>query len=106
MRLLDRISAVARFLAALLLIGDPWVSARAFVTAFVGCISLAAGLHGYFLGPASRWQRVLLVAAALGLIDPTPIMAAVIWARGARSPLAPTDPCAGTTGVNPRASIA
>ena len=41
---------------ALLLIGDPWVSARAFVTAFVGCISLAAGLHGYFLGPASRWQ--------------------------------------------------
>ena len=62
---------------ALLLIGDPWVSARAFVTAFVGCISLAAGLHGYFLGPASRWQRVLLVAAALGLIDPTPITDAI-----------------------------
>ncbi len=58
---------------ALLLIGDPWVSARAFVTAFIGCISLAAGLHGYFLAPASMWQRVLLVAAALGLIDPTPI---------------------------------
>ncbi|MBL8691763.1 MAG: TRAP transporter permease [Rhodospirillaceae bacterium] len=62
---------------ALLLIGDPWVSARAFVTAFVGCISLAAGLHGYFLGPASRWQRVLLVAAALGLIDPAPITDAI-----------------------------
>jgi len=62
---------------ALLLIGDPWVSARAFVTAFVGCISLAAGLHGYFLAPASRWQRVLLVAAAFGLIDPAPITDAI-----------------------------
>ncbi len=58
---------------ALLLIGDPWISARAFVTAFIGCIALAAGLHGYLLGPASMWQRALLVIAAFGLIDPTPI---------------------------------
>lgn len=58
---------------ALLLIGDPWVSARAFVTAFLGCICLAAGLHGYLLAPATLWQRGLLVLAALGLIDPTPI---------------------------------
>ena len=55
---------------ALLMIGDPWVSARAFVTASIGCISLAAGLHGYLLGPASLWQRGLLVAAAIALIDP------------------------------------
>jgi TRAP transporter 4TM/12TM fusion protein len=58
---------------ALLLIGDPWVSARAFLTATIGCICLAAGLHGYFITRASLWQRVLLIAAALGLIDPTPI---------------------------------
>ena len=32
--------------------------------------------------------------------SPTPIIAAAIWASGARSPDAPTDPCAGTTGVN------
>jgi TRAP transporter 4TM/12TM fusion protein len=58
---------------ALLLIGDPWVSLRAFVTAFVGCVCLAAGLHGYLISRASRWQRALLMAAAFGLIDPTPI---------------------------------
>ena len=62
---------------ALLLIGDPWVSARAFVTAFLGCICLAAGLHGYLLTRATSWQRVLLVLAALGLIDPTPATDAI-----------------------------
>jgi TRAP transporter 4TM/12TM fusion protein len=61
------------FEPALLLIGDPWVSLRAFATASVGCLALAAGLHGYLLTAASPWQRVLLVAAALGLIDPTPV---------------------------------
>ncbi len=38
--------------------------------------------------------------------SPTPIIAAAIWASGARSPDAPTDPCDGTTGVTPRASMA
>ncbi len=37
--------------------------------------------------------------------SPTPIIAAAMWASGARSPDAPTDPCTGTTGVTPRASI-
>ncbi|MBM3531971.1 MAG: TRAP transporter permease [Alphaproteobacteria bacterium] len=58
---------------ALLLIGDPWLSLRAFATASIGCVCLAAGLHGYFLGTASLWQRGALIGAALGLIDPTPI---------------------------------
>ena len=38
--------------------------------------------------------------------SPTPIIAAVMCASGARSPDAPTDPCAGTTGTTSRASIA
>ena len=35
-----------------------------------------------------------------------PIMVADIWASGARSPDAPTEPWQGTTGVSPLASIA
>jgi TRAP-type uncharacterized transport system fused permease subunit len=31
---------------------------------------LAAGLHGYLIGPAPPWQRILLIAAALCLIKP------------------------------------
>jgi TRAP transporter 4TM/12TM fusion protein len=58
---------------ALLMIGDFWTSALAFATAAIGCIALAAGLHGYFVGPANPVQRLLLIVAALGLIDPTPI---------------------------------
>ena len=38
--------------------------------------------------------------------SPWPIIAAAIWAKGARSPEAPTDPCAGITGVTPRSSMA
>ena len=38
--------------------------------------------------------------------SPTPIIAAAMWASGARSPEAPTEPCEGTTGVTPRSSIA
>ena len=36
---------------------------------------------------------------------PTPIIAAVMCDSGARSPEAPTEPCAGTTGSTPRSSI-
>ena len=35
----------------------------------------------------------------MGEASPTPIIAAVICASGARSPEAPTEPCAGTTGM-------
>ena len=37
--------------------------------------------------------------------SPTPIMTAVMCASGARSPDAPTEPCAGTTGMTPFASM-
>jgi TRAP transporter 4TM/12TM fusion protein len=39
-------------------------------TATIGCVLLAAGLAGYLLAACSPWQRVLLVIAALCLIDP------------------------------------
>jgi len=36
----------------------------------VGVVCLAASLHGYLLGPATIWQRVILFVAAINLIVP------------------------------------
>jgi len=59
------------FAPSLLLIGDFFTVALAAVTASVGVTCLAGGLHEYFfLGPARRWERVLLIIAALVLIKP------------------------------------
>jgi TRAP transporter 4TM/12TM fusion protein len=59
------------FAPALLLIGDPVDVALAAVTATVGVVCLAGGLHRYFfLGPARWWEQGMLVAAALVLIKP------------------------------------
>ena len=61
------------FVAApsLLLMGDFLTVALAAVTASVGVTCLAGGLHHFFfLGPARRWERVLLIIAALVLIKP------------------------------------
>jgi TRAP transporter 4TM/12TM fusion protein len=55
---------------ALLMIGTWMQIAQAFVTASCGVLLFAAGLHGYFVTVASSWQRVLLVACGLLLIDP------------------------------------
>jgi TRAP-type uncharacterized transport system fused permease subunit len=49
----------------------PWSTIlSACVTATMGALLLAAGLHGYLLRPASWWQRGALVAAAFCLIKP------------------------------------
>jgi TRAP-type uncharacterized transport system fused permease subunit len=58
---------------ALLMVGDTWSTIRAFATASIGCMAIAAGLHGYFLGPTGLWQRVVLIAGALCLVNPAPI---------------------------------
>jgi TRAP transporter 4TM/12TM fusion protein len=59
------------FAPALLLKGDLFTVTLAAVTASVGVICLAGGLHEYFfLGKARRWERVLLIIAALVLIKP------------------------------------
>jgi TRAP transporter 4TM/12TM fusion protein len=59
------------FSPALLLLG-PWPEASlATLTALIGVTCLAGSLHSYFfLGPASAWQRVALLAAAICLIKP------------------------------------
>ena len=43
---------------------------HALITATIGCICLAAGLHGFLLAPARMWERVVLVCAAFLLIKP------------------------------------
>lgn len=59
------------FAPSLLLKGDIWVVALTTVTATVGVVCLAGGLHSYFFfGLARWWERLLLIAAALVLIKP------------------------------------
>lgn len=55
---------------ALLMIGDWPTIIGAFITASSGILLFAAGLHGYFITATTLWQRVVLVAAGLLLIDP------------------------------------
>lgn len=55
---------------ALLMIGDWPTILMSCITASAGVLFFAAGLHGYFLGPALLWQRAALVVAGLGLIKP------------------------------------
>jgi TRAP transporter 4TM/12TM fusion protein len=55
---------------ALLMIGDWQTIASSCVTASIGVILFAGGLHGYLVGPATLWQRVALVAGGFCLIKP------------------------------------
>jgi TRAP transporter 4TM/12TM fusion protein len=58
---------------ALLMINgwDEWhVTLIAFVSATIGCMALAAGLHGYLLRDNRKWEGPILVVAALLLINP------------------------------------
>ena len=59
------------FSPSLLLMGDTSTVLLATVTATIGVVCLAAGLHEYFFFGATRWwERLLLIAAALVLIKP------------------------------------
>jgi TRAP transporter 4TM/12TM fusion protein len=55
---------------ALLMIGTWPQVIQAFVTACLGITFLAAGLHGYLLGPANMLQRALLMLACFFLVNP------------------------------------
>jgi TRAP transporter 4TM/12TM fusion protein len=55
---------------ALMMIGEWPHVVGAFCTASAGILLFAAGLHGYFLTAANPWQRALLIAGGLLLIDP------------------------------------
>jgi TRAP transporter 4TM/12TM fusion protein len=59
------------FSPSLLLIGEPGVVTLAVISATVGVVCLAGGLHShFFFGPARPWERVMLIVAALALIKP------------------------------------
>ncbi len=55
---------------ALLLLGAPGETAVALVSALIGVVALAAGLHGFLLVRLYAVERLALVAAALALIQP------------------------------------
>ena len=55
---------------ALLMIGDWTTIVTATITASIGALLLAAGLHGCLLRPTAMWERAALVAAAFCLIKP------------------------------------
>ena len=53
-----------------LLIGEPLAVILAVLTAGIGVVSLAAGLEGWLLTPASVWERVAWIAGGSLLIKP------------------------------------
>jgi TRAP transporter 4TM/12TM fusion protein len=55
---------------ALLMIGDWPTILSSCVTASIGVVLFAGGLHGYFITAAAYWQRAVLVVAGLMLIKP------------------------------------
>ncbi len=55
---------------AILMIGEWSDIVPALITSSIGCLLLAAGLHGYLLRHSRMWENVALVAAALALIFP------------------------------------
>ena len=58
------------FEPSLLMIGDWWTILSSVITATIGVICLAGGLHGYFWRATSIWERTFLVGAAVMLIKP------------------------------------
>jgi TRAP-type uncharacterized transport system fused permease subunit len=59
------------FAPSLLLMGDPLTVGLAAVTATIGVVCLAAGLHEhFFFGRARWWERIVLIVAAIVLIKP------------------------------------
>jgi len=58
------------FEPSLLLIGDGFTSFTSFLSASVGVICLAAGLHGYLFREVRLWERLFLLSAAILLIKP------------------------------------
>ena len=58
------------FETSLLMIGDWFTILTSCISATIGVICLAAGLHGYLFRETKMWERLLLVAAAILLIKP------------------------------------
>jgi TRAP transporter 4TM/12TM fusion protein len=58
------------FEPSLLMIGDGFTVLTSCISATVGVICLAAGLHGYLFREIRLWERLFLLAAAVLLIKP------------------------------------
>jgi TRAP transporter 4TM/12TM fusion protein len=94
---------------SLLLIGDASTIALTIVSATIGVICLAGGLHSYFFFGATRiWERVMLIGAAFALIKPgitTDLIGAGLIAATVASqlmisrPVTPATATAGKTGA-------
>ncbi len=54
---------------ALMLQGDVLTVSRAVVTSIIGVLGLAGGMQGYFVSRCRAWERILLAAGGLLLID-------------------------------------
>jgi TRAP-type uncharacterized transport system fused permease subunit len=55
---------------SLLFVGNWGEILTTVVSASLGVVALAAGLHGWFLTSARPWERLALIAGALLLIKP------------------------------------
>ena len=84
--------------------------ARSSASAVENCVPLSSARPSF--GPSTSGVRLARASAASAGMrapsrkaSPTPSIAAVMCASGARSPDAPTEPCFGTTGSTPRSSI-
>jgi len=55
---------------ALLLQGDTLTIIRSTITSAIGLVAFAAVIQGYLLHATPLWQRLLLLASALALVDP------------------------------------
>jgi TRAP-type uncharacterized transport system fused permease subunit len=55
---------------SLLMIGDWPTIASSCISAVIGVVLFAAGLHGYLISATNWWQRPMLVVAGLLLIKP------------------------------------
>ncbi|MDP7540231.1 MAG: TRAP transporter fused permease subunit, partial [Alphaproteobacteria bacterium] len=65
------------FSPALLLVGNTGEIIIAVLTGLIGVTCLAGSLHGYFLRPASWWQRLVLAATAILLLLPDLLASAI-----------------------------
>lgn len=57
----------------LLLMGNPLAILRVIVTSILGVVALAAGLQGWLLRKCRFFERIMLIAAALMLIEHSPV---------------------------------
>src|SRR3954471_3064983 len=79
-------------------------------TASIACVPLMSDIASFASSTTGVSPAAFIASAPVSVLPwytaaPSPISTAAKWAKGARSPLAPTLPCDGITGCTPRSSI-